>query len=297
MTPVRLEPKFVERTWGAADLSPWFPAPPPRQKEPFGEVWMTSDACGTSEGLPLRELMDRDGTALLGHKVKPAFGGRFPILVKFLFTSGKLSLQVHPDDAYAEIHEKSPGKTEMWYVLRADPGATIAAGFTRQFEVAEVRAALADKSLETLVRWWPAQAGETYFTPAKTVHAVGAGLVICEIQQNSDVTYRLWDYDRPRPLHIEESMAVAELGPHPGPVDADGNRLVECPYFVTERHSIEGRFETASDPDRFHLLIVTEGAGAIGDHSLRAGDCWLVPAALGGYAVTGELTLLRVYLP
>jgi len=80
-------------------------------------------------------------------------------------------------------------------------------------------------------------------------------------------------------------------------VDADGNRLVECPYFVTERHSIEGRFETASDPDRFHLLIVTEGAGAIGDHSLRAGDCWLVPAALGGYAVTGELTLLRVYLP
>lgn len=297
MIPVRLEPKFVQRTWGAADLSPWFPAPPPRYGDPYGEVWMTSDDCETSEGLSLRSLMEREGSRLLGHKVKPAFGGRFPILVKFLFTSAKLSLQVHPDDAYAETHEKSPGKTEMWYVLRADAGATIAAGFTRQFEAAEVRASLADHSLESLVKWWPAHAGETYFTPAKTVHAVGAGLVICEIQQNSDVTYRLWDYGRPRPLHIEESMAVAELGPHPGPVNANGNTLVECPYFVTEKHTIEGRFETASDPDRFHLLIVTNGSGEIGSLSAREGDCWLVPASLGNYAVSGALTFLRVYVP
>ena len=297
MTPVRLEPKFVERTWGAADLSPWFPTPPPPAGDPYGEVWLTSDDCGTSEGLSLRALMEREGARLLGRQVKPAFGGRFPILVKFLFTSAKLSLQVHPDDAYAEIHEKSPGKTEMWYVLRANEGATIAAGFTRQFETAEVRASLKDRSLESLVKWWPAQAGETYFTPAKTVHAVGAGLVICEIQQNSDVTYRLWDYGRPRPLHIEESMAVAELGPHPGPATANGNTLVECPYFVTERHSIESRFEAASDPDRFHLLIVTDGEGKIGDRAMRAGDCWLVPAALGKYAVSGALTLLRVFVP
>lgn len=301
MTPVRLEPKFVERTWGASDLSPWFPAPPPRGTDPYGEVWMTSDDCGTSEGLSLRALMERDGDLLLGRKVKPAFGGRFPILVKFLFTSAKLSLQVHPDDSYAEIHERSPGKTEMWYVLRADPGATIAAGFTQQFDAAEVREALADQSLEALVKWWPASAGETYFTPARTVHAVGAGLVICEIQQNSDVTYRLWDYGRPRPLHVEESMAVAKLEPHPGPVVAEGNTLVACPYFVTEKHTIEGRAEWASDPDRFHLLIAVGGTGDIqtetGSWPVRQGECWLVPACLGDYSISGGLTVLRVYVP
>jgi mannose-6-phosphate isomerase len=302
MKPVRLLPRFVERVWGTTELAPWFP----NANTKIGEVWFTSDDNGTSEGLSLRGLMERDGEALLGTAVRPAFGGRFPILVKFLLTQEKLSIQVHPDDAYGERHEGSPGKTEMWYVLRADKDATIAAGFNRTLRPEQLRQAVDEGSVEEQLTWWPAAAGETYFVPAKTVHAVGAGLVICEIQQNSDVTYRLWDYGRPRELHVERSLAVADLGPHPGPVQPEpfggGELLVSCPYFATERMDLNEPVEWHSDAERFHLLVATRGSGVLtagdGEWRLKQGECWLIPAACGRYGIDGaDLEILRVFVP
>jgi mannose-6-phosphate isomerase len=302
MKPVQLQPRFVERVWGTTALEPWFPNTAAR----IGEVWFTADDNRTSEGMTLRALMERDGESLLGSAVRPAFGGRFPILVKFLFTQEKLSVQVHPDDAYGEEYEGSPGKTEMWYVLRAEPGATIAAGFRRTLRPEQLRQAVFEGTVEGELEWWPASAGQSYFVPARTVHAVGAGVVICEIQQNSDVTYRLWDYGRPRELHVESSLAVADLGPHPGPVEAapfgGGDLLATCPYFATERIEVEEPVRWHSDSERFHLLVPTRGTGMLttaeGRWPLRQGECWLIPAVCGTYAVDGDyLEILRVYVP
>ena len=302
MKPIQLQPRFVERVWGTTDLSPWFPGQPERT----GEVWFTADDNQTSEGLSLRALMERDGEKLLGTAVRPAFGGWFPILVKFLFTKEKLSVQVHPDDAYGEEYEGSPGKTEMWFVLRADAGATIAAGFKRTLTPEQLRQAVYEGSVESELEWWPAEAGQAYFVPAKTVHAVGAGVVICEIQQNSDVTYRLWDYGRNRELHVESSLAVADLGPHPGPVSpvpfGGGELLAECPYFATERMDLNEPVEWHSDAERFHLLVATRGSGVMtteeGKWKIRQGQCWLIPAACGTYGIDGaDLEILRVYVP
>ncbi|MCX6587836.1 MAG: hypothetical protein NTX13_14830 [Acidobacteria bacterium] len=294
MRPIALLPKFVERVWGATALEPWYP-PVDRR---IGEVWLSSDDIETSEGQSLGELTARPeilGTAL------PA--GRFPILIKFLFTTEKLSVQVHPEDAYALEHHQQPGKTEMWYVLTAEPEAVIAQGFARETTEAELRQSLDEGTAESLLAWWPAAAGQTYFTPARTVHAIGGGLAICEIQQNSDVTYRLWDYGRPRELHVEPSIAVLDWGPAPGPLAPAGDLLASCPYFATERRRLDGPTVWQSDPERFHLLVVTRGAGLLSGggevEELRAGQAWLVPAAMGSYIVDGtpELELLRVWVP
>ena len=302
MKPVRLIPRFVERVWGTTALAPWFPD----AESKTGEVWFTADDNATSEGLTLRELMERDGARLLGSAVQPAYGGRFPILVKFLFTEEKLSVQVHPDDAYGEEYEGSPGKTEMWYVLRAKEEATIAAGFRQSLQPEQLRQAVFEGTVEDLLEWWPAEAGQTYFVPARTVHAVGAGVVICEIQQNSDVTYRLWDYGRPRELHVESALAVAELGPHPGPASpapfGGGELLASCVYFATELMDLNEPVEWHSDTERFHLLVATRGSGVLtaggAEFRVRLGECWLIPAECGTYGIDGaDLEILRVYVP
>ena len=302
MKPIRLEPRFVERVWGTTELAPWFSSVSGKT----GEVWFTSDENQTSEGVSLRALMERDRERLLGTDVKPAFGGRFPILVKFLFTTERLSVQVHPDDEYANRNEDSPGKTEMWYVLRADAGATIAAGFRQTLHPEQLRQAVYEGSVAEQLEWWPAAPGQAYFIPARTVHAVGAGIVICEIQQNSDVTYRLWDYGRPRELHVESAMEVADLGPHPGPSDpvpfGGGELLASCRYFATERMDLNEPVEWHSDSERFHLLIATRGTGVMtsggGEWHIRQGDCWLIPALCGAYRIDGaDLEILRVYVP
>jgi len=302
MKPVRLKPRFVERVWGTKALAPWFPDASVKT----GEVWFTADDNETSEGVSLRALMEREGPALLGTAVQPAFGGRFPILVKFLLTEEKLSVQVHPDDAYGEENEGSPGKTEMWYVLRAEHGSTIGAGFRRTLRPEQLRQAVYEGAVESELEWWPAEAGQTYFIPAKTVHAVGAGVVICEIQQNSDITYRLWDYGRPRELHVENSLAVADLGPHPGPASPSpiggGELLASCPYFATERMDLNEPVTWHSDMERFHLLVATRGSGLMesggGQWKIRQGDCLLIPANCGEYSIDGaDLEILRVYVP
>jgi mannose-6-phosphate isomerase len=250
----RIEPKFVERVWGRSDLSPLFG----QQDRKIGEVWF-----------PLDES--------------------FPLLVKFLFTDERLSVQVHPNDEYAMAQEKSRGKTEMWHVLSAASDASIALGFRQSLRPGELRSAVADGSVEKLLHWIPVSAGDTYFVPAGVVHALGAGVVLCEIQQNSDVTYRLYDYGRPRELHIEKALAVADLNPY------DGVRPmpVRCDQFTTELLRVHG--SQVSELAQEHLLIPVAGRGSFNGQPFAAGEAWHVPAGEGAIAIESATptTVLR----
>ena len=234
--PVRLEPSLRERVWGRTHLGPWYPD----SDRPIGESWF---------------LAGRD----------------LPLLVKLIFTSERLSVQVHPDDG-----EDGPcGKTEMWHILEADPSAAIALGFREPITRQRLREATSTGEIEQLLNWMPVKAGETYFTPAHTVHAIGAGIVLCEIQQNSDITYRLWDYGRPRELHVEKAVQICDLGVHPGP--APRGEPVRSKHFVTEVVEMAGGDRVRPDAHECQLWICIEGEARIGSAAVRAGEVWLLP--------------------
>jgi mannose-6-phosphate isomerase len=193
-------------------------------------------------------------------------------LVKFVFTTERLSVQVHPDDAYAARHHSSAGKTEAWYILHAGPGAQLALGFTRALTRDEAEAAAKDGSIEQLVDWRRVHAGDRVFVPAGTVHAIGGGIVLVEIQQVSDLTYRLWDYGRPRELHIGRALDVADLRPY-NLTSTDGEVLFDCPYFRLARLSM-GAIEPVPHP---RMLIHTRGSARIDGHASYPGDVRLLP--------------------
>ena len=212
-----------------------------------------------------------------------------PILVKLLVTSDKLSVQVHP------AGECGVGKTEMWHILSAAPGAQIALGFTQPVGAEALRAAAASGDIESLLRWIPVSAGETYFIPAGTIHAIGAGITLCEIQQNSDITYRLYDYGRPRELHLDRALEAADLDAwrHPGasrPQDLEDGwkRLAACPHFATDIREVKGGFRYVASQSGFELLMVVEGSGEL--------NGWLLPEG-AGIEIEYPSRLLRTYLP
>jgi mannose-6-phosphate isomerase len=257
--PVRLPVTFKAKVWGRTDLSPWYPAP----TEKIGEVWFEAD---------------------------------LPLLVKFVFTSERLSVQVHPGDAFAAAHEHSRGKTEMWYVLKAEPGSQIALGFRQQIALQRLDESARSGEIEHLLRWIDVKPGDTFFVPAGTVHALGAGLTVCEIQQYSDITYRLYDYGRPRELHLEKALQVARTGP----VDIQPRAFpVDCEYFHTELMALENSFDYPIENRRFHLLIVIEGHGSIAGNAYRPGEAWLVPAGTPTFAIKpgASTKLLRTWAP
>ena len=212
--------------------------------------------------------------------------------MKLLFTSQRLSVQVHPDDGQAGPR----GKTEMWHILEAAPGASIALGFRQPLSREQLLEAAHTGDVERLLRWIPVQPGETYFTPAHTVHAIGAGIVLFEIQQNSDVTYRLWDYGRPREIHVEQAVAIADLSVHPGA--APPGEPIRSKHFVTEAVRLDAGEETRPEPQACQLWIVLEGDGAIAGHPFRQGEVWLLsedgPAAV---AARTAARFLRTYEP
>ena len=222
-----------------------------------------------------------------------------PLLVKLLFTAERLSVQVHPDDG-----EDGPrGKTEMWHILEAEPGSTIALGFRQPISKDRLLESTATGEIERLLRWIPVAAGETYFTPAHTVHAIGGGIVLCEIQQNSDVTYRLWDYGRPRELHVAEAAAVSDLGVHPGACVptriAEGrDRLVESKHFTTETVRLRAGEQHQPSAERCHLWICIEGRGRIGEEPARLAEVWMLPEAGAQPAIYAEtdMRFLRTHV-
>lgn len=239
-----IPPRMVEKVWGRTALPAPFAAP---AGERVGEIWFE----------PPPELPQ--------------------VLVKYLFTSEKLSVQVHPSDANALPGEA--GKEECWLVLDAEPGAQLAIGFNRQVTSAQIAAAARDGSIETLLTWHDAQAGDVYFLPAGTVHAIGPGLALVEVQQNSDTTFRLYDYGRPRELHLERALAVAEGGPYPAchksSVAACGQTLIDADHFRLDR--IEGAPDAGVSAAYNGALLALPLAGEVRAQSTEAragaGEC------------------------
>jgi mannose-6-phosphate isomerase len=207
---------------------------------------------------------------------------------------------VHPADG-----EDGPrGKTEMWHILQADPGATIAVGFREPITRERLLESTRTGEIEQLLNWMPVKAGETYFTPAHTVHAIGAGIVLCEIQQNSDVTYRLWDYGRPREIHVEKAVPISDLGVHPGASKpksiADGSQeLVSSRYFVTELVNLPVGERLEPGPQDCQLWICLAGEGRIGGEPVRRGDVWLLPqfGRMPAIEAANACRFLRTYVP
>ncbi|MFN7994174.1 MAG: class I mannose-6-phosphate isomerase [Bryobacteraceae bacterium] len=262
MTTRRLTGRALEKVWGTTVTEPWYPASPVKT----GEVWFTAPE-------------------------EPR------LLVKFLFTSEKLSVQVHPGDIGGE-----PGKTEMWHVLRAGPRAGIALGFNRTLTGSEARAAAISGEIESMLHWYAPAPGDTFFVPAGTVHAIGEDLALVEIQQHSDTTYRLYDYGRPRDLHLDQGLAVAQLGPHPGPVAAQPLRngrqlLVECSYFRTESLVVSSdRPHRAGETPE--MLVCVEGTGSFNGDGFAPGQVWLLTAhAETTIRPQGAVRLLRTFVP
>lgn len=249
----RLASKAFAKVWGSPRTEPWYANPGGEQ---IGEVWFDSPAGS-------------------------------PLLIKFLFTSESLSIQVHPDDEYAAKRHNSRGKTEMWHILHAEPGAKIAVGPARGITKETFEAAVGKKEILDLLNWVDVAAGDTWFIPAGTIHALGGGLALCEIQQLSDVTYRIYDFERGRELHIDDSVNVSRLTPCEGkrePVKLGAGRelLAECDYFRTEKIAVSGK--AACEAGRIYVAL--EGAGRIGDESFTPGEAFAVEG--GGEAIESE---------
>ena len=247
MPAARLSSTAHDKVWGSKRTDPWFRNPEGRQ---VGEIW---------------------------------FAASVPLLVKFLFTSDNLSIQVHPEDEYARKHHDCFGKTEMWHILRADPDAKIALGLREPLTETELREACETGAIVDLVKWIPVSAGDTFFTPAGTIHAIGGGLVLCEIQQLSDITYRLYDFGRAgRELHLDHGVRVSRLDCHDGlvartPLDDARELLAECQYFRTERLIVNGAVQCPACPETT-LYISLEGEGWFAGSPFAIGEAWEVPA-------------------
>jgi mannose-6-phosphate isomerase len=257
--PIRLPTRFLEKVWGTPDLAPWYPS----TGKKIGEVW---------------------------------FGADLALLVKFVFTSERLSVQVHPNDEFARAHENSLGKTEMWYILRADPGARLAIGFRESISRERLREASLSGEIENLLNWIEVQAGDAFFIPAGTVHAIGGGLALCEVQQQSDVTYRLYDYGRPRELHLDKAIQVSST-------EASSPKSVmlpiDCEYFHTELARTTSSLLYKPEPQRFHMLIFVSGMGTIAGQPFQEGEAWLVPPGGQPFQIAPADTVkfLRTWVP
>lgn len=277
LAPFRMEPRFVTRVWGYTDLRPWYDKV--AEGDPIGEVWLTGDdsvvATGPHAGKALAALFAEEHESLLGPQT-PA--KESPLLVKVLFAQQKLSVQVHPDDHMAQKYGFARGKTECWYALSAKPGAEVAVGLKTGATLAQVEVEIRTGTLENSLNLLPVEKGDLIYVDAGTVHAIWPGSVLLETQQNADVTYRMFDYGRPRELHIEKSLEATKLATGAGKVPPtpleDRTVLVDADYFRIEKIPVSG--SRTSQELRGEDL---RGAGN------RRGLAWLFAAAGAGRLV------------
>ncbi len=311
--PIKVSYVAKSRIWGGENLCRIFGKE--NGGENIGETWeltvrsdeMSNIMNGTLMGTTLGEYIESD-KSVLGTKYD---GGRFPLLIKFIDAQDKLSVQVHPDDDYAAANENDPGKTEMWYILDAAEDAKIVYGLADGISSADFAKAVAAGDIDSAMGYTPVKKGETYFIPSGMLHAIGEGIIIAEIQQNSDLTYRVYDYDRRdsegkmRELHVEKSLAVVRpfseeeinaIRFEARDGEDDSETLAHCRYFRVKKLVIDGERKLLASDDSFASILCISGEGEISfegeKYPIRAGDSYFIPASMKEYKISGILEII-----
>jgi len=327
--PLTFHPEYRQYVWGGRGLERLGRVLPPAAT--VAESWEISghpdsptrvDA-GPLAGQPLTEIMAAYGGELVGRRAQAALAkGRFPLLIKLLDAAEQLSVQVHPPDDYAAEHEAGEwGKTEMWYFLHAEPEARIIYGLQPGVDRERFRRALAEGRLEECLHFLPVRTGDAVLVPAGAVHALLGGVLVAEIQQTSDITYRVYDWNRlgphglPRPLHVDKALDVIDFGftargparpvPLPAPSGARGELLAQCPYFAVERWALDAgaRWRGTCEGETLEIWGILRGAAALewagGRRELAGVRFILLPASLGAYSweAASPALFLRIYVP
>ena len=309
LAPFRIDPKFDVRVWGYQDLRPWFDVS--ATDGPLGEAWLTGDMClvatGPHKGKRLDALFREAHDALLGRDVRMADS---PLLIKVIFAKEKLSVQVHPDDKMAQKYGDPRGKTECWYALDAEPGAQVAVGLKAGVTLQQVGQGIHQGTLEESLNILPVMRGDMIFVDAGTVHAIWSGAILLETQQNCDLTYRMYDYGRPRELHVQKAIEATRLVTRAGKVSpkslADRTVLIDTEYFRVERIPVARMRESSSlhgedTAAGLAYLFAAAGVGRISGEGfapfeLPARAIAAVPALSPAFVVEdlGGLDLIRI---
>nr|WP_315244023.1 type I phosphomannose isomerase catalytic subunit [uncultured Flavobacterium sp.] len=315
--PLQFEPILKERIWGGEKLKTILNKP--IVSKITGESWELSTvegdvsivANGELKGKSLMELIDEMPNEILGTEVYKRFGKQFPLLFKYLDAREDLSIQVHPNDKLAKERHNSFGKTEMWYVTQADPDARIIVGFKKDSSKEEYLQHLNDKSLVSILDTVKAKPGDVFFLETGTVHAIGAGLVVAEIQQTSDITYRLYDFDRKdaqgntRELHVDLALDAINYNK----VDTQkkyetktntSNVVVDCLYFTTNFIPLENKVSVSKPGESFTVYMCIEGVFEIEfdgfKKAYQKGDTVLIPAEINAFVLNGKASILEIYI-
>jgi len=315
--PLQFEPILKERIWGGTKLKTLLHKP--IASEITGESWELSTvkgdvsviANGDLKGKDLNEVIAEYPNELLGSRVHARFGNEFPLLFKYLDAREDLSIQVHPNDELAKKRHNSFGKTEMWYVMQADPNSRLIVGFKEKSNAQQYVKHLEDKTLLSILDSVKVEVGDVFFLETGTVHAIGAGLVIAEIQQTSDITYRIYDFDRvdangnTRELHIDLALDAinydrVEAKKDYSKTENQSNTMVDCKYFTTNIIPLDGEATLQKDGSSFTVLMCTEGhfelKTADGSYHYKKGDTVLVPAQIRDLQLDGKATVLEIYI-
>lgn len=315
--PIQFNPILKDKIWGGDKLKTVFHKP--IETETTGESWEISGVKGdiseVSNGIyagkNLNELLDLFPEAVLGKAVHEKFGTDFPLLFKFIDAKEDLSIQVHPNDELAQKRHHSFGKTEMWYIMQADPGSRLIVGFKEDSNASEYIKNLENKTLLSILDEVPVGEGDAFFLETGTIHAIGAGIVLAEIQQTSDITYRIYDWDRVdaegkgRELHTElalEAMNYSKTATQRKYSTAknQSNSIVDCKYFTTNIIPLDGKLEVVRSTDSFTVYMCVDGNFELhwdnGVQSYGKGDTILIPAYLDHYTLEGNASLLEIYI-
>lgn len=312
--PIKLTPAFKDYLWGGTKLKTEFNK---KTDLPMvAESWELSThkdgpstvASGESNGMTLSEYIEKNGNSCLGTNAEKFT--YFPILIKFIDALNNLSIQVHPSDEYALKNAGEYGKTEMWYILECDEGAYLYYGVNRTISRDEFRERINNNTLLEVLNKVPVHKGDVFFIKSGTIHAICSGIVICEIQQNSNLTYRVYDYDRrdkngnPRELHIEKAIEVSELSPSPVNDAADRNSddciLASCDKFTVRKVKVDKQKTIKTDTMCFRSVIITDGSGTLSmngkTYDAVKGDSFFIPAQDGEFTLAGSMESLISYV-
>ena len=309
MYPLKMKPIFKDYLWGGSRLKEEYGKNTPY--EITGESWeVASHKNGEStvdggkyNNMTIKQLTAELKESFLGDKVYKGDDTKFPLLVKLIDARDNLSVQVHPDDKFAFENENGEyGKTEMWYIMDAMEDSGIIYGFKDEITKEEFRKSIEENTLLQHTNFAKCQKGDSFFIKAGTLHAIGKGLLIAEIQQNSDTTYRVYDYDRrdangnPRPLHIDKAIEVTTLGKAHDDKTANSTVIADCEYFKVEKISIDGEMSWNVDKDRFEIIVVCDGDVTINGEPFKKGESAILPAYIGNVKFKGNATILRTYI-